>query len=709
MKKINIIKKYLTILLLTAILFTRIMPVYALDIPEAPSAPTAPSAPSAPEAPKAPEAPSAPTAPSAPETPTVPSEITADTTEQEGTSSNGGVGDTAINTGDANSDTTLQTTGNSNLGITNGEEGGSISVSNSGNGAGSLNDVSGSVINNNNTNQGNSATVNNNLNQATATGQNSASYNVGDSSITTGDANTTGTVITSVNTNVDGVAVAEFNIADDHIGDIVLDFGQNCVNGCSGSSVTASNENNGASSNNQADASNTTNNNTNQTNNAGVSNELILAADSGSNNASFNTGGDSDIVTGDANVSANSLTFANNNLAGNVIYGVVNIFGNLVGDIILTEEAMNAICGGSCGGSTTASNTGNGANSTNTASATSTNTDNTFQSNDASITNTLVLDAQTGNNDTNFNTGGDSSINTGDASVMANVLNIANSNLIGGNWWLVIVNQAGKWVGKIIGSPDGSTLAGSSGTEFVVDPITGEVTAMNNTNGADSTNTVNSNQTTNNSINQTNNANINNTLNLSANTGNNTSSFNTGGNSNITTGDAKIIANIVNFVNNNIVGNGKLVVTMINVFGSWFGDFVAPGQTKEKTVLADQSQAESVNQEQNNTSGIGGTNSETILESIDTDSVNSDNKQTENVAEPTESKVFIASNNNGSFASILVAGVSDHIKDTLGKNLTGEKAKVKAVNINLAWLIILIPGIALLLFLGKKIKRLPQL
>ena len=67
---------------------------------------------------------------------------------------------------------------------------------------------------------------------------------------------------------------------------------------------------------------------------------------------------------------------------------------------------------------------------------------------------------------------------------------------------------------------------------------------------------------------------------MSANTGNNTSSFNTGGDSNIQTGDANIVANIVNFVNNNISGNGKLFVTVVNVFGSWMGDFVTPGQTQ---------------------------------------------------------------------------------------------------------------------------------
>ena len=61
-----------------------------------------------------------------------------------------------------------------------------------------------------------------------------------------------------------------------------------------------------------------------------------------------------------------TITFANNNIIGDVVYGVVNIFGDLVGDILLTEEALATLCGG-CGGDVTVQNTDNGADSTNTA------------------------------------------------------------------------------------------------------------------------------------------------------------------------------------------------------------------------------------------------------------------------------------------------------------------------------------------------------
>jgi hypothetical protein len=106
----------------------------------------------------------------------------------------------------------------------------------------------------------------------------------------------------------------------------------------------------------------------------------------------------------------------------------------------------------------------------------------------------------------------------------------------------------------------------------------GEIIAMNSGNGSGSTNTANVTSVNNDTTVQTNNANIVNNLNLSANTGGNETSKNTGGNNSIVTGDANIIANIVNFVNNNIAGNGRLFVTVVNVFGSWMGNLVTPGQ-----------------------------------------------------------------------------------------------------------------------------------
>ena len=682
--------------------------------PSTASSPQSPSTPDSPDSPKTPGSPDLPSKPGDPKTPEYPSEPkeprerrsrdydsyggntqnspTQNQTQSEGagSSSNGNVGDTAITTGNGNNDATLITTGNSNTSANGGCCGGGASVSNSGNGSGSDNSASASTNNGNTTNQTNSATVGNNLNQATVTGDNSSSYNVGNSSITTGNANTTGTIITAVNTNVDGVAVSEFNIADDHNGDIVLDFNAACTQGCAGP-VVANNSNNGVGSDNTANSTNNTNNSTDQNNIAHVDNNLVLEANSGDNTSSYNTGGDSSITTGDANVNANVLTFANNNFAGNVIYGVVNIFGDLVGDIILTEEAMNAACGGSCAGPTTAANTGNGDYSDNTANSSNTTNTDIFQSNDATINNNLVFNAVTGDNNTGYNTGGNNSIETGSADVTANILNIANSNIIGGNWWLVIVNEGGQWIGKIMGSPDGSNMAGSAGTEFVVDPITGAVTAKNSGNGVGSDNNTTANNTTSNSINQTNTAVVNNNIDLTANTGGNKANYNTGGDSNIVTGDAKIVANLVNFVNNNVVGGGKLVVTVINVFGSWLGDFVAPGQTQQAKTQNNNSNTTSNNGSSSNNSSGG---SSTVASA-------------KGQANVTVAGSTVANNNDSSFAGSVKGsntnGTTLHeatVAKSVGQDGSAAVAD-KKLRINLAWLLLALPlaGVA---FLAKR-------
>ncbi|KKR28775.1 MAG: hypothetical protein UT61_C0042G0010 [Candidatus Woesebacteria bacterium GW2011_GWA1_39_8] len=494
------------------------------------------------------------------------------------------MGDTSISTGGATSTANIINSGNTNTSATPGTGGTGASVVNDGNGAYSTNNSSATVSDTNNANQVNSASIDNNLTQNTTTGENSASFNNGDSSISTGDANTTGTVINSVNTNVDGVAVAEFNIIDDHVGDIVLNYGENCISGCGTGSVSAVNSGNGAGSLNTADVDATNSDTANQTNDANIGNTLDLSADSGNNKTILNTNGDSSITTGDANVEANVLTFANNNLAGNVVLGVVNIFGDLVGNIILTEEALNSFCG-NCLGSVSTSNSDNGAYSQNDANATVTNTNDTQQFNNADITNNLTLDANTGDNDASLNTGGNSSVQSGTADVSANVLNIGNLNLSGGNYWLVLINDAGRWIGKILGTEDGSTIASSDALEFNVDS-SGEVSVTNAGNGVGSTNTAYATTSQNTSVNQNNDAHIVNNVNLSANTGGNRASYNTGGDSSITTGDANIIANIVNFVNNNIVGGGNLFVNIVNVFGSWIGDFVTPGYTPQNSAIA---------------------------------------------------------------------------------------------------------------------------
>ncbi len=574
------------------------------------------------------------------------------------------------------------------------ENSGPSAVINDNNGSGSTNTGNSTSTTVDNTTQDNGATVSNTTNGSAVAGSNTTSYNVGNTTQSSSDANVSGTAITSVNTNLDGVMVSEFNIVDNHTGDIILSeeaLQANCVSGCGGNTASASNTNNGAGSTNTANNTSSNTDNTTQNNTAGVGNTMNLSADSGSSEASFNHAGDTTLDTGNANVSANSLTFANNNLSGGeVVYAVINIYGDLEGDIILPEfssaEGSNS--------SSETSNTNNGADSTNTANSTTNNTDNTTQNNDATINNELVFDANTGENSASYNHGGDTDVSTGQSSVQSNTLNIANSNITGGNYWLVLINVAGKWFGKIMGGPEGSQFAGSEGVMFEIgeeDELNVSIGAQNDNNAADSTNTANSTTDNTDNTTQNNDATINNRLDLSANTGRNDASFNSGGDTTIKTGDARIIANLVNFVNNNISGTGRLVVVVINVFDRWLGNFYGPGQMKNVAVATGGNQnQQNANQQQETTT----TNSTTTTTSETQGGVAGSFRRT---ITSVFRKSTVSKNANVSSSTSetqKVAGIS-----TANMNAI---AKTDKISINLAWILVILPMIIVGL-IGRKI------
>lgn len=726
--------KLLSILVTALILFNSSgASALAISIPSAPATPLAPAAPSAPSAPPAPtppnngpEAPAVPTPPPAPTAPAVSTPVPAATPKSPATpkptatpvplkataspvaevdsetsalastplsspasspsnvtaDSNTGT-DNSITTGDATNSATIETEGNNNTSATTGNAPGGVTVVNSENGTDSTNTGSVTVDNSTDTTQNNSAVVVNNLNQDSTTGNNSASRNTGgDNSITTGDANTTGTLITSINTNTAGLMVSEFNIVDDHVGDYVLDFEANCISGCGIGDTSVLNSGNGSDSVNTVDLNLIANNNTFQNNDASIENNLILNADSGHNDASRNTGGNSDITTGDANVAANVINMANNNIAGNVIYGVVNIFGDLIGNILLPEGAVGIA--GCCGTDVNLANKNNGSDSTNTINYDASLADNYVQFNELTLDNMLYMDANTGDNQTSRNTSGNNTIATGDSRIDAQVLNVANNNIVGGDWWLVIVNEAGNWVGKILGAPAGSFFGGSEGLAMTADQ-NGMVNVANNGNGDNTTNTVNVDHQQNNNVTQMNNANIQNNIQLTANTGENDASRNTGGSSNINTGDANIIANIVNFANNNITGGGRLFVTVVNVFGSWLGDFVSPG-------------TEATAQENNNSNdnhALGGVSNQ---QSSSNDSSNSNNESLNTTSTPAtlpNNNIALATQKlNSSKPGVLAAAsvptdseVDSGIIPTVNA-FTGDTSEAFAkdtVKVNLAW------------------------
>ncbi|MBI4137220.1 hypothetical protein HY469_04115 [Candidatus Roizmanbacteria bacterium] len=493
-----------------------------------------------------------------------------------GQNSSGNVGDTSITSGNATAGGTVINSANqsvlsSPLCTVCADD---VSVKNSGNGTNSNNSAGVDIDSDSTVTINNDANINNDLDIEADSGHNRASYNVGDSEIETGDANVSGVVITSANET--GLGVVEYNILDDHNGDIILVvpddlFGCGLCGGVN--DVSTQNSGNGADSTNTVEVDVDNQGDTTINNDANVVNNLYLDANSGENQTSYNTGGDSSITTGDANVAANLLNFVNSTIAGGAAF-IVNVFGNLVGDIIFPDSLP-----GIGGTSLSAANKGNGADSTNTIDIDSDNQNNTTITNYADIDNILNIDATTGDNKTSYNTGGDNSIETGDVFVNAQVLNVINTNLLGASnepLWLILVNNMGTWTGSIIGVLTGTNYSGSDGFVFTVGND-GEIMATNNGNGAGSTNDISLTENNTNNLTINNTANVTNNINIDASTGNNEANYNTGGDSKIKTGDVNVAASIMNFVNTNLIGR-TLMLGIINVFGSWIGDAVPPGE-----------------------------------------------------------------------------------------------------------------------------------
>src|SRR3990172_3459264 len=159
---------------------------------------------------------------------------------------------------------------------------------------------------------------------------------------------------------------------------------------------------NGADSDNTANVTVSTSNSIVQNNNANIQNNVNIDANTGDNDANDNTGGDVSIDTGDANVSSSVSNSANSNVA-------------------------SVACGG-CPGDTTVKISGNGADSDNTADVKVANQTAIQQTNNADISNNVDVDAETGDNEAEDNTGGDVSIDTGDADVEVGIDNKANFN-----------------------------------------------------------------------------------------------------------------------------------------------------------------------------------------------------------------------------------------------------------------------------------------
>lgn len=280
--------------------------------------------------------------------------------------------------------------------------------------------------------------------------------------------------------------------------------------------------------------------------NGAIDNNINLGAVSGDASVLGNTtaGG---AKTGNANAVADVMNMISSVVAANQSFlGIVNIYGDYTGNILVPQDTLNALLAS------------NGPDTTNTA-TTSTNTSAAVTTaSNQSITNNTNLTATSGTATEAENTTAGNAT-TGSALTNLTVLNLTGKKVIGSNSLLVFVNVLGKWVGVIMDAPTGSTAAALGG-------------------GISSNTSANTNAALSSNDNET----ITNNLNLNAHSGDATVARNTTA-GNATTGSASASANIVNLTNSQLSLSNWFGVLFINVFGSWHGNFGAMPATIKNT------------------------------------------------------------------------------------------------------------------------------
>jgi hypothetical protein len=274
----------------------------------------------------------------------------------------------------------------------------------------------------------------------------------------------------------------------------------------------------------------TINNTTNQT----LNNTITLDAGSGDANVIANTNA-GNATSGNADAVANIVNILNSAVtAGQSFLGVININGNLNGDILLPSNFVDTLL---------ASNVPHYTVDTSEL----TNTVTVNQTNNIGVSNDAHAGATSGDATVDANTIGGNAT-SGLASTNLTVFNLTGSDIVASNDLLVFVNVLGSWYGMIMNAPAGTTAASLGGGVITNSTISND--ALNNTN----------------------NQAINNHVNVTAETGDATVKDNTNA-GNATSGNATASVNLINMINDRLSLNGWFGLLFINVFGSWNGSF----------------------------------------------------------------------------------------------------------------------------------------
>ncbi|MEK7188795.1 MAG: hypothetical protein AAB685_03015, partial [Patescibacteria group bacterium] len=464
----------------------------------------------------------------------------------------------------------------------------------------------------------NEANVDNQMAVEATSGSNTITDNDGSATLTTGDLELIANMLNILNLNITGEDFLHLivNIFGNLNGNLDLDdiavaLGYKDDKDLE---VIARNENVGDDTINEAIATKEENTDINNSNEAEVTNDMKVTGVSGDNDVSKNDG-EVSVITGRIKILANLMNFINTNFSGEKwSFIMVNIFGSLVGDIVLpdTNQYLNGQAGG-----VLAENTGAGDGSTSTSSASNLETTTVANTNDVTLTNSVSASGVSGSNDQSDNDG-PANGKTGYVDVSANILNFLNLNITGNNWVFLIVNVFGRWMGQIVGFagvnpfnvPQNGTFAALS-----VGAPQDEEDQPNivSPGGEDSVNTATASLERNTNVNNENSAVVNNNMEVTGNSGANSLNENDG-RTTLRTGWIEIDANLLNIINMNVTGRSWMMV-FLNIFGNFTGNLFF-GKPPLKPILPVAIAQESA---VSNPSGTGGTS---VAESVSSEHLN---------------------------------------------------------------------------------------
>jgi len=302
-----------------------------------------------------------------------------------------------------------------------------------------------------NSSQMNHATITNNALVESISGYNTA---IGDLSaeVTTGDAYAAANVINVVNSNIidSNYRLFTYNAIGDLDGDLVLPSGElfdaffGRANGIA------------ADENDRRGKYEDFNVNANNINDAVIDNNLDTYAETGLNEST--TDFDSIITTGRGESESNVLSKVNENTyGGDSMYMLIRVHGEWSGDVVGLPEGLSwewtpmgiVIYNTDAEIAPSAFLSGYDLDSY---------TANFNNNNRVALENNITVNAVTGENTIDGLVG---SIKTGDAFASANVMNIANTNIIGTNWTFAVINILGDFDGNVSFEATDIALAGT--------------------------------------------------------------------------------------------------------------------------------------------------------------------------------------------------------------------------------------------------------